>query len=392
MTSSSQQIASQSGELLDRVAVNLAKVPVSAIHRLTQSCGAFLADMDSHLEAMYDTVSDEEAILLQANLSPDVSRTALRTGWREGKAEIMSQFHTLRDELDDHFNIFEEMLEMMRQYGIPPNAVQADLPKRDGTAMGFPEDADAASARKPVALFTSSADGENMHKSPVRSPSRRKSSLEGAGIQENPETYLSPNSRRSSATVPEVTSPSGSRLVGLQSPQGTTYEGSMYAFTEIAIEDFVSWLRTARAFFQTIPRPDCMPGILDLTQDAVNSTFKCANGNVRSIYLKALTDPTEYIPSMEHSPDVVTLADIVFRSINTANVFDWFDRFSSESAEWEHSPSGTGKKRKRVLAELSPDTILKCRFVNALADLERVGMVKTRNGGTEVARSAYMWL
>ena len=233
----------------------------------------------------------------------------------------------------------------------------------------------------------------------------------------SPSAFASPvRARRGGADPPQATpltstSPSGSRLASLQSPEGTAYWGSMYAFTEIAIEDFVRWLKAAGAFFRTVPRPEALPGILDLTAEAASSTFKASNGNVRSIYLDALTDAEKHMPGLTQDPDVVVLAAIVMQSMSTANVFDWFDAFREDCLDWEAENAavaaasnaaaaaaaeggkrGVPKKRKREREELPEAVVLRCRFVNALSDLERFGFVKTKNGGLEVSRVAYVWM
>ena len=173
------------------------------------------------------------------------------------------------------------------------------------------------------------------------------------------------------------------------------YEGSMFTFIEIAIEDFIGWLRDASALFQSIPRPDPIPGILDMTEEAVASTLDVANGNIRSIYMEALTDPEKYESIKNGSPDISILSDIVFKSLSTANIFDWFDLFKSTCQTWDLSKNKKKRKRQQDawMHEANAEiVILKCRFVKALSDLEKFGVVKVKNGGTEVSRIAYMWM
>ena len=90
------------------------------------------------------------------------------------------------------------------------------------------------------------------------------------------------------------------------------------------------------------------------------------------------------VPLAEH--DVNVLARIVFESLHSANIYDWYDKFKEDCEEWYPLPSGAGAGAGASF-DFTP-----CRFVQALSDLESTGLVKVKSGGTEVQRVTYLWM
>ena len=417
MTSSSAEITNQSNELVETAVKNLSKTPLVSIHQLTENCLRYLDEIDFHLESMYETVSEEDVQVMNGNLSPGMSASVVHSTTQQkegefGKVAVLLKFTQLREELGDHYLMFEEMLDMMKRSRIPPNSGLVDLPTKNGSAKrskstriavdrGGDDDAMCVSPQKPIALlFQSTPPRQSLVKSlqepttgSARSPFITSPTQ---SPKKSPKAFTSPTQPLAKTQVEHLASPSASRLVPLHSPKGTTYEGSMFAFTEIAIEDFSNWLRGACDFFQKIPRSDPLPGILDMTTETITSIFNAANGNIRTAYAKSLKDVKSYNSLMEDNPDVAVLLDIVMSAVAKANIFDWFDDFCDECLVWdeniEQQQLGKKRKKKAVHSELPELVLLKSRFINALSDLERLGIIKTKNGGTEVSRVAYIWL
>jgi hypothetical protein len=427
-TSTSSQISSQVNDLIEAVAKNLLCVPVVAINRLILQFETEMTEVGTHLDAIFQSVNEEENSVVSSALSPDVS--GVSKAWRRTKETITEKYHLLKDELGEHKWVFEEMLMTMRSFCIPVDATQSDLPKitgsarrhkdkKDGNNTNNGDDDDSLqSPKKSGALFSAPSGSGGLEspsrKSPIISSQIRSPAAKSpVRSQFNQNSFTSPI-RNSKSTedgnvgTGELFSPGGSRLAPLQSPDGngTMFEGSMFTFTEIAIEDFIKWLRLVTTFFQSIPRNEAISGILDVNPEAVKSALTAANGSIRSFYLQSLTttgavnNSNSSFSSSSSSgddiqSDVSVLAEIVMKSVSTTNIFDWFDAFCNNCQQWDPTPaSGAGnKKRKREKdIDLSEATVLKCKFVNALADLERLGVVKTRSGGMEVSRIAYMWM
>jgi len=384
VTSTSQHLSNNVSDLIDAIEKNLGRVPIRSICFLIETCLECFEIVGTRILNIYNSGS------VQDNLG-DFTGTESGSSWLGTKAMITQESESLNDGLLDLKHIFEETMTIMSSQGIPLNACQAELPKSLGSAKrkhqpilssesnpSIPSSFNEAGTTAAALLFAS----------PVR---YRSGNTDGAPLDASP---LKP--ANADLFSSPMRTPRGSRLTALQSPDGNGnyVPESLSIFANIAIEDFVKCLRSASTLFRKIPRPDLIPGVLDIAEDDIKSTIIAADGNVRSNYLDVLSNSHNYLSDEKEAPDVAVLAQIVFRSLSTASIFDWFDAFRSATEMWEPLSATTDKKRKRdnSVKELSDQSVLKCRFVKALADLETFGIVKIKSGGMEVSRTSYMWM
>jgi len=385
VTSTSQYLSSNVNDLIDAIEKYMTRVPIRSICLLIEICTECFDTVGTKLQNIYDSGSPQD------NLG-DLPGVASGASWLAAKAIIVQECESLKNGLEDHMHIFGETTTIMQSQGIPSHACQAELPMSLGSAK-----------RKSLPIVVSEldrstcppiSDVENTAAAALsfRSPVKNRSSK--AFDSQHEADMLKPANVDLFNCSSPVAPQSGSRLTSMQSPDGsgTLFGESLSAFTRIAIEDFIRWLRSASTLLRKIPRPDPIPGVLDITEEDVKSTLAAADGSVRSKYLDVLSNSSNHISDQKGTPDVATLAQIVFKSVSTASIFDWFDAFKSASGVWE--PPVASKKRKRDSSanELSEQSILKCRFVKALADLETFGIVKIKNGGMEVSRTSYVWM
>jgi hypothetical protein len=208
-------------------------------------------------------------------------------------------------------------------------------------------------------------------------------------------------------------------------PQAEAEEpGLEFEFIGIAIEDLLQWLTHAAQVLRSLRRPRALAGILDLDEGAMHRTLEVAGANLRATTMRGLNDPDYYLQAVDasssssgkdkdkdkgkgkgkgkgkkrpaHAPsttmaehDVNVLARIVFESLSSANIYDWFDKFREDCEEWHPlTTAGTGAGAH---TEQSFD-FTSCRFVRALSDLESTGLVRVRSGGGEVQRITYLWM
>jgi len=175
---------------------------------------------------------------------------------------------------------------------------------------------------------------------------------------------------------------------------GVVFAGSIYRFVEIALEDFIEWLRALGAFVDSLPRPAPLLGIVDVSPNAVAAILAAANSSVRARVMSVLLAPPEAFPI---NPDVSVLADIAIeRGGQRDNLYEWLDDFEKNCDDWAAHGSKKRKKREDEGAddggakEARRQTDLRCRFIRALNDLEHTGVVGLK-GGVEVRRLAYAW-
>lgn len=482
--------------LVSLIEKNIDRVPISNIHTMIQNCKSILEGITGFVGAIYDSFRQEEESPLspQKARKPGSSDKVTNTtymvfhdqsviDWEVEKAQQISKMDKLRDELDEHFLMFEYMFETMKDAGFAPTACQAELPKKMGSAKKM----NHARSPLPVAgmspetnTMISSLSSSKGHTSSVShtkkvslfdspkksSPKKRgrdfgdddddddnndagKAEATALVSQEGDDATVEREVGTFSATsittkttgtenatnmiqspskdVPVLLSPtprvshhdaiskspitSASRLAGLMSPvEGTTYEGSMYAFTGFGIEDFLKWLKDASSVFASVPRIDPVEGILDMATDSIQNVMRASNGNTRSIEMDALMKDTSGFNAHE---DIAILSKIIGGSQNTVNIFDWYDQFkdqidywdmdkkvvnatrqgSSRTGDEEHSKNTKSSKidKSGDSEERKDTTIMKCRFAVALANCERVGLIKIKNNGNELMRLSYMW-
>jgi hypothetical protein len=404
VTSTDSSIASHVDDLISAVSKLLTKVPVRAIHSLIQRCTYYLADVDAHLVIIYETGS-EEVVQLELS-SPTAPVVHMPTNWRKTKGAMLGECKVLKSELGDQGFLFEEMLETMRFFGVLPNACQAELPRKEGGNK-----LKTTSTSVPVASMSG---GDGVGSSALfRSPVRKKTSsvAPGASAVSPTESSLEVNAdlhdkypsplRTKPPSPVEISTPYSSgdapkpRPPELSSPAGFIQE-NLFPHTENAIEDFVTWMHSAAAFFFKIPRPDAIPGVLDMESGAIAGTFAAADGSIRSVYFKSLSrtqasSDRSIIINGTSIPDIVVLSKIVFKSVSTASVSDWFSTFKGELSTWE-TPDESKRKRKRESEHISEAMLLKARFCKSLSDLELFGLIKIKSGGLEVSRISYMWM
>lgn len=223
---------------------------------------------------------------------------------------------------------------------------------------------------------------------------------EGEGVCGSPpsRSLLSPGPRSPRPTPRSASSGSRIRALQLASPgtPGVVFAGSIFRFVEIALEDFLEWLRALGAFVDSLPRPAPLLGIVDVSPRAVSSILAAASTSVRAKVVSVLLAPPDAFPI---NPDVSVLADIALeRGGQRDNLYEWLDDFEKNCDDWAAARAG-GKKRRRREEEAANDggakearrqTDLRCRFIRALNDLEHTGVVGLK-GGVEVRRLAYAW-
>ena len=83
---------------------------------------------------------------------------------------------------------------------------------------------------------------------------------------------------------------------------------------------------------------------------------------------------------------------------------DWFETFNSavKHKVWLESDSMLDadtlrRKRKKAGSRSSDDTVMKCRFANALYDVEKSGIIKCHTAGADkstitIERKIYTWV
>lgn len=149
-----------------------------------------------------------------------------------------------------------------------------------------------------------------------------------------------------------------------------------------------------------------------MAANSIQNSLRASNGNTRSIEMDALMTDTSAFNAHE---DIAILSKIIGKSQNTVNIFDWYDQFKDEIDYWDmdkkvinttsngssqqtesegHSTKNTKSSKidkNGETEERKDTTIMKCRFAVALANCERVGLIKIKNNGNELMRLSYMW-
>ena len=116
--------------------------------------------------------------------------------------------------------------------------------------------------------------------------------------------------------------------------------------------------------------------------------------------------------TVDFLPDSFILGNKVMHSVGKELAGEWFDHFSlrlnqskdrkhvlyTEISDRNNNNQANNKKRKTSSELLDEPTMMKCRFVSALNDFERSGIIKCSATGDgtlkaiAIARHVYTWL
>jgi hypothetical protein len=389
ITSISGVLFSHDSDLINAISSNMTRVPLTLIHSLIQSCRVCFDDIHIHLETIYNSGSLEDNL---AKSSDQHMPNKSDSSWTNLKARMVKESLALKSELCDLFTVFEECITWIRANGVPMNVCQADLPKH----VTFTSQNDRIFPPDTISELSTSHPSLLTEVQVVGNQAGMTATGNGDIISSSLASFGQPKAEQQNCHESSHLSLQRSDQQRENSSEGMHDDlissKTICSFLDIAIEELVQWLRTVGAFFRKVPRPDRIPGVLDIAKIDVDNTLQAAEGNVRSKYLQTLTDTSQYLLSDLDHPDVSILSKIVFNSVSSASIFDWFDAFKDGSRKWEQVTTNQKKRKREEDTEMPNSTLLKCRFVKALSDLEKIGVVKIKNGGMEVTRTSYVWM
>lgn len=398
-------------DLVGAIGSSILRVPTNTILATIKEMLMVLQDIQYKLPIIFpdEDEENEEESYEQGDLSSSACRKrkefAAPTPYRIAKNKAIAAALQLQNDLKDHDSMFEEILDILLETGVHPSTIPAKLSKKQGSAKKSLKSGDtplasgtttspSRAAKETVNTVLFSVHSPKKPRSPNLKQQTSPASPPPKVAAVSTEAFTSPQRPVFSSDPVAPPSSGGSRLksLGAASPcsPGIVFQGSIYRFVEIATEDLISWVGSLADFFDSLPRPAPLRGILDVTDEACQQTLKVANGSIRSTYMRALMEPGTYF---EYNPDMCILAEIVFAASNTANIFEWFDEFKKNCEDWQQlkDQKKNIKRPKGTDDSKTEEVSLKCRFVKALNSLERAGIIKIKNQH-EVTRLTYMWM
>lgn len=177
------------------------------------------------------------------------------------------------------------------------------------------------------------------------------------------------------------------------------------------IADFSNWVvKFLSDYAQLSSHAEGLSGIVYISPEIEQHTQETFNSNLRKQFMSGLLEPTKFLKTtptpLESIPDVCYLSDKVKYGQPMEIAHGWMEYFQSktETRKWDigNLPSKS-KKRPRGKAtevegldeqagEILGQTILKGRFVNAVYDLEKSGIISSRKidrGDIVIAKQIY---